>query len=264
MKARNLNIQAKMALIPNPQTKIFFMAFKRRGAETGSGFQDAINRTNEAYEKLGRACITRKAIPGKYLIERGEARRGLALPSVSLPAPGTQARLSSSHLKNLIKENRAKDWRKFIPESKAEPDYSGTIAPDGRAIFYDAKTTRREVLDFDNLHAHQVEFLERAARVGAVAGFLVEFSLHQEVYFLPIQMVVAWRDSATRKSIPHQFFLDHLVPAPLGIGFVLFDYLTVIEAQEQRYARDYSLFHLPAQVTRKAGKKWQHKCSTHL
>lgn len=231
------------------------MTFKRRGAETGSGFQDAINRTNEAYEKLGRACITRKAIPGKYLIERGEARRGLALPSLNISAPGTQARLTSSHLKNLVKENRAKDGRKFIPESKAEPDYGGAIAPDGRAIYYDAKTTRREVLDFDNLHAHQIEFLERAAGVGAVAGFLVEFSTHQEVYFLPIQMVVVWRDSATRKSIPHPFFLDHLIPAPPGKGFVIFDYLAVIDAQEQRYARDYSQFQLPLQLARKAGKK---------
>ncbi len=231
------------------------MTIKRRGAETGSGFQDAINRTNEAYEKLGRACITRKAIPGKYLIERGEARRGLALPAINLSAAGTQARLSSSSLKSIVKENKAKDWRKFIPESKAEPDYGGAIAPDGRAIFYDAKTTRREVLDFDNLHAHQIEFLERAASVGAVAGFLVEFNAHQEVYFLPIQMVVAWRDSATRKSIPHQFFLDHLTPAPPGKGFLIFDYLLAIAAQEQRYARDYARFQLPTAVTRKAGKK---------
>jgi recombination protein U len=231
------------------------MTVKRRGAETGSGFQDAINRTNEAYEKLGRACITRKAIPGKYLIERGEARRGLSLPSLQLSAPGQQARLSSSDLKGIVKENKAKDWRKFIPESKAEPDYGGALAPTGRAIFYDAKTTRRAVLDFDNLHAHQIEFLERAARVGAVAGFLVEFSAHQEVYFLPVQIVVQWREAAARKSIPHQFFRDHLMPAPLGKGFVIFDYLAAIEAQEQRYDPDYARFHLPARLRRKPGKK---------
>lgn len=223
------------------------MTFKRRGAETGSGFQDAINRTNEAYEKLGRACITRKAIPGKYLIERGEARRGLSLPAMNLAAPGVQARLSSHHLKDLVKENKAKDWRKFIPESKAEPDYGGALAPDGRAIYYDAKTTRREVLDFDNLHAHQIEFLERAGRVGAIAGFLVEFSAHQEVYFLPIQIVVLWRDKATRKSIPYQFFANHLALVPPGKGLVLFDYLAAIQVQEQRYHKDFSAFKLPVE-----------------
>lgn len=230
------------------------MTHKRRGAETGSGFQDAINRTNEAYEKLGRACITRKAIPGKYLIERGEARRGFALPSMNLSSssPSVQARLSSHDLKGMIQENKAKDWRKFIPESKAEPDYGGALAPDGRAIYYDAKTTRREVLDFDNLHAHQVEFLERAARVGAVAGFLVEFSAHQEIYFLPIQIVVEWRESANRKSIPYQFFANHLALAPPGKGFVIFDYLAAIEVQEQRYKKDYSRFNFPTLPLRKA------------
>jgi penicillin-binding protein-related factor A (putative recombinase) len=227
------------------------MNFKRRGAETGSGFQDTINRTNEAYEKLGRACITRKAIPGKYLIERGETRRGLSLPSMTLAAPGTQARLSSASLKGIVKENKAQDWRKFIPESKAEPDYGGVLAPTGRAIFYDAKTTRRALLDFDNLHAHQIEFLERTARFGAVAGFLVEFSAHREVYFLPIQMVAQWRDQAARKSIPYQFFADYLTPAPLGKGFVIFDYLTAIMAQEQQYQTDYARFQLPATLVRK-------------
>jgi recombination protein U len=220
------------------------MTFKRRGAETGSGFQDAINRTNEAYEKLGRACITRKAIPGKYLIERGETRRGLGLPSINLSASSTQARLSSTAFKEIFKET-SRDGRKFIPESKAEPDYGGAIAPDGRAIFYDAKTTRREVLDFDNLHAHQIEFLERAAIVGAVAGFLVEFSAHQEVYFLPVQIVVQWREKATRKSIPYQFFANHLALAPPGKGFVIFDYLAAIAVQEQRYKMDYSRFKFP-------------------
>ena len=227
------------------------MTFKRRGAETGSGFQNTINRTNEAYEKLGRACITRKAIPGKYLIERGEARRGLALPSMNFAAPGAQARLSSHDLKGIIKENKSTDWRKFIPESKAEPDYGGVLAPEGRAIFYDAKSTRREVLDFDNLHAHQIEFLERAARMGAVAGFLVEFSVHQEVYFLPIQLVVQWRELAARKSIPYQFFANNLALAPPGKGLVLFDYLAAIEVQEQRYKKDYSRFKFPALPARK-------------
>ena len=125
------------------------MNFKRRGAETGSGFQEAINRTNEGYERAGRAYITRKAIPGKYLIERGESRRGLALPSLNLPDGGAQTRLGATELNRMVKEHKLQDWRRFIPESKAEPDYGGALAPDGRAIFYDAKTTRREALDFE-------------------------------------------------------------------------------------------------------------------
>lgn len=218
------------------------MNFKRRGAETGSGFQEAINRTNEGYERDERACITRKAIPGKYLIEHGESRRGLSLPAMTTFSDKGQARLSSADLGNLVKQHKVTDWRRFVPESKAEPDYGGVLAPEGRAIFYDAKTTRRDLLDFDNLHAHQIAFLESAARFGAVAGFLVEFSKYGKVYFLPIQVLARWRNESARKSLPYSFFADHLTPAPAGKGFIIFDYLAAIQQQEQRYGRDYSQF----------------------
>ena len=218
------------------------MNFKRRGAETGSGFQEAINRTNEGYQRDKRACITRKAIPGKYLIERGESRRGLSLPAMGTFSDKGQARLSSADLGSLVKQHKVTDWRRFVPESKAEPDYGGVLAPEGRSIFYDAKTTRRDLLDFDNLHAHQVSFLDCVSHFGAVAGFLVEFGKYHEVYFLPIQLLIRWRDESTRKSLPYQFFADHLTPAPAGKGFIIFDYLAAIEQQEQRYGRDYSQF----------------------
>jgi recombination protein U len=218
------------------------MNLKRRGAETGGGFQETINRINEGYERVGRAYITRKAIPGKYLIERGESRRGLSLPTIDLDSGGDQPRISYAELCRLREEHKATDWRRFVPESKAEPDYGGAIAPEGRAIFYDAKTTRRNLLDFDNLHAHQITFLERAARFGAVAGFLVEFSGHGEVYFLPIQIVARWRDEVARKSLPYRFFAERLTPAPSGKGLIIYDYLRAIEEQERIYGRDYENF----------------------
>jgi penicillin-binding protein-related factor A (putative recombinase) len=216
------------------------MRFKRRGAETGSGFQEAINRTNEAYESAGRACITRKAIPGKYLIELGRSRQGLSLPEVVSGSQSMDDRISSTELLRLIKERKITDWRRFVPESKAEPDYGGLLAPDGRAIFYDAKTTRRDALDFDNLHAHQITFLERTTRFGAIAGFLVEFRKYDRVYFLPIQILARWRDEKERKSIPYRFFVDHLIAAPAGKGMILFDYLQAIEEQEERYGLDFA------------------------
>ncbi len=184
------------------------MVMRRRGAETGSGFQEMINRTNEAYERLGRACITRKSIPGKYLVRHGEVRRGISLSdgaAVDYRTDRGPARLAVGSLARLgtAKGSATHAERyQFVPESKAEPDYGGVLAPAGRAIFYDAKTTRREVLDFDNLHPHQIEFLERAVRCGAVAGFLVEFSLHQAVYFLPIQVLLRWRAESKRKRLP--------------------------------------------------------------
>jgi recombination protein U len=214
------------------------MNLRRRGAETGSGFQEAINRVNEGYERAGRACVTRKAIPGKYLVDRAESRRGFSLP-VDFAASAKQPRLSYADLSRLREEFKGGDWRRFVPESKAEPDYGGVLAPNGRAIFYDAKTTRRNVLDFDNLHAHQITFLERAARFGAAAGFLVEFSSYGEVYFLPIQIVVRWREEVARKSFPYRFFSEYLLEAAPGKGLILFDYLTAIEEQERLYGHHF-------------------------
>ena len=228
------------------------MPFKRRGAETGSGFQEAINRANEAYERAGRACITRKAIPGKFLADR--RRRNMDLWSEA-SLSDRQSPVSPPRVDDPLKVQRitVEQWRKFIPESKAEPDYGGTIAPSGRAIFYDAKTTRREVLDFDNLHAHQIGFLERMARLGAIAGFLVEFSRCREVYFLPIQVLIRWRDTTQRKSLPHDFFVSHLTVASQGRGMLLYDYLAAIESQEQAYGQDYATLEitLPASRSRR-------------
>lgn len=230
------------------------MALKRRGAETGSGFQEAINRANEAYERAGRACITRKAIPGKFL--KGSNRSSWSTLQFRDAGIEGQPRLKAADLNHSIERHSDEEWRKFIPESKAEPDYGGTVAPSGRAIFYDAKTTRRNLLDFDNLHAHQIGFLERMGRLGAIAGFLVEFSRRGEVYFLPIQVLVRWRDNVARKSLPHLFFAENLTSATRGKGLLMFDYLKAIEEQERIYGSDYTMLELASlslRTRRKAG-----------
>ena len=213
---------------------------RKRGAEVGSGFQEALNRTNEAYEKAGIACITRKAIPGKYIMPKETKRRGLTLPNVeALAGFQTGARVRSDDLQSLLKTNRS-DPRAFVPESRGEPDYGGCLAPQGRAIYYDAKSTKREQLDFDNLHPHQVAYLERTAAVGAVAGFLVEFAAHNRVYFLPIQVLVRFRAITTRKSIPYRFFEAHLIPVKPGKGLLIHDYLQAIREQETKYGTDFA------------------------
>ena len=239
------------------------MPFKRRGAETGSGFQEAINRANEAYERSGRACITRKAVPGKFLVN-SERSSWSTLP-IPVSPPAANIRLKAEDVRRSLTPNE--DGRRFIPESKAEPDYGGTVAPDGRAIFYDAKTTRRNLLDFDNLHAHQIGFLERMGSLGAIAGFLVEFSRSSEVYFLPIQVLVRWRDSIARKSLPQQFFCDYLTSASRGKGMLVFDYLAAIDEQERIYGSDYAALDLTSiaiRVKRNNGKHGEERKSRKL
>lgn len=211
---------------------------KRRGADVGSGFQAAINSSNAAYAQTEKAYITRKAIPGKYLMKRGEQRRGLSIPlEDNLP---TNQSLTGAQLIALTKERGIFSQREFVPESKAEPDYGGAIAPHGRAIFYDAKTTQRDRLDLDNLHPHQIYFLECMATTGAISGFLVEFSTHKKAFFLPIQPVRRYCHTTGYKSIPFRFFEHHLVPIQAGKGLLIFDYLAAIEKQEELYGKDYA------------------------
>jgi recombination protein U len=212
-------------------------SFKKRGADVGSGFQAAINSTNTAYAQSARAFITRKSIPGKYLVRRGEHRRGMALNHIT---PGESDRFTSAELIALAGAAGRADQRDFVPESKAEPDYGGAVAPDGRAIFYDAKTTQRERLDVDNLHPHQIYFLERMATTGAISGFLVEFARYSKVFFLPIQVMQGYCQATGHKSVPFTFFTNHLVPVGSGKGLLIFDYLTAIQKQEERYGADYT------------------------
>jgi penicillin-binding protein-related factor A (putative recombinase) len=214
-------------------------SYKRRGADVGSGFQAAINSTNTAYAQTERAYITRKSIPGKYTQRRGEHRRGMALTYIN-ELPNQSDRFKSSELIALAGSAKRGDQRDFVPESKAEPDYGGAVAPSGRAIYYDAKSTQRERLDIDNLHPHQVYFLERMASMGAISGFLVEFASHSKVFFLPIQVMQRYCAATGHKSVPFTFFVKNLLPVGSGKGLLIFDYLTAIEEQEKQYGVDYS------------------------
>lgn len=216
---------------------------KRRGADVGSGFQAAINSTNTAYAQAARAYITRKSVPGKYLLRRGEQRRGLNI-QLNEALPQASGRLSGAALIELARTAGNKPQRDFVPESKAEPDYGGAIAPTGRAIFYDAKSTQRDRLDLDNLHPHQIFFLECMAATGAISGFLVEFARYRKVFFLPVQLMRRYCDKTGHKSVPFRFFDEWLVPVRAGKGLLLYDYLTAIAEQEARYQSDYRLINI--------------------
>lgn len=216
------------------------MSGQRRGADVGSGFQIAINSTNTAYAQAGRAYITRKSIPGKYLMRRDRSRKGLAIPDLDIASTS----VSSDTLRQLASQQGRALTREFVPESKAEPDYGGAIAPEGRAIVYDAKSTQRDRLDVDNLHPHQIHFLEQMASTGAISGFLVEFAKYRKIFFLPIQLTLRFTQTTGYKSVPYSFFDRNLTPVSAGKGLLIFDYLTAIADQESRYGRDYSLLDL--------------------
>ncbi|OGQ97193.1 MAG: hypothetical protein A2284_00015 [Deltaproteobacteria bacterium RIFOXYA12_FULL_61_11] len=198
------------------------------GREVGGRFQGLVDLINQGYEQTGRAVITRKAVPGRFLQRRG---RRLS-PSAEVLA-----------LNGQIADGG--ELRLFVPESKAEPDYGGVLAPQGRAIFFDAKSTKRGRIDYDNLHPHQVAYLRRVAAMGALAGFLVEFSRSEEVFFVPIQLIAPETGGARRRSLGLDVLHEILEPVRPGTGLVVLDYLAALDRLEGRYGVGMSGLRLP-------------------
>ncbi|MDR1913366.1 MAG: Holliday junction resolvase RecU [Clostridiales bacterium] len=92
-------------------------------------------------------------------------------------------------------------------EKKSTVDYIGVSR--GKALCFDAKETSRSALPMQNVHRHQLEFMEQFENQGGVSFLLVSFSLKAEVFFMTYRDLLAgWTASQNgdRKSIPYDAF----------------------------------------------------------
>lgn len=69
-------------------------------------------------------------------------------------------------------------------EKVGQPDYKGTLAPDGRAICFEAKHTTADRIKQEVVKEHQLESLELHQKLGAVCFILI--SLNEEVFRIPL------------------------------------------------------------------------------
>ena len=96
--------------------------------------------------------------------------------------------------------------RAFFDE-KSTVDYIGAVQ--GIPVCFEAKETGREYLPLQNVHSHQVSFMEEFTDQGGVCFILVNFRKRGEIFFLPFaEMKSKWelaRDGG-RKSIPRADF----------------------------------------------------------
>ncbi|QYY43096.1 Holliday junction resolvase RecU [Aneurinibacillus sp. XH2] len=82
-------------------------------------------------------------------------------------------------------------------KSPSTVDYEGAYA--GRSIVFEAKSTK-ELRRFPlrNIAEHQVEYLAKYHRCGAISFLLVEFAKHQTVYLLPYEVLAQyWQHTET-------------------------------------------------------------------
>lgn len=160
----------------------------------GSTLEDLINRTNEKYAENGLALIQK------------------------IPTPITPVKMD--------KEHRQITLAYF--EQKSTVDYIGAVQ--GIPICFDAKECAVDTFSLQNIHAHQVTFMEQFEKQGGIAFFLIYYTARDIFYYLPYEMLRFFWDRAQsggRKSFRYEELNpDYVIPKKQG---VLVPYLEVLK-----------------------------------
>lgn len=166
----------------------------------GSTLEDLINRTNEKYLENGLALIQK------------------------IPTPITPI--------NIDKENRHITLAYF--DQKSTVDYIGAVQ--GIPVCFDAKECSVDTFSLQNIHDHQVEFMQNFEKQGGIAFLIIYYSHKDLFYYLNLeQLLVFWKRAKDggRKS----FRFDELDPKfkiPKKHG-ILVPYLDILNVDlEQR------------------------------
>lgn len=142
----------------------------------GSTLEEMINRTNEKYAENGLALIQK------------------------VPTPITPIKMD--------KEKRQITLAYF--EQKSTVDYIGAVQ--GIPVCFDAKECAVDIFSLQNIHAHQVDFMEKFEKQGGVAFFLIYYTHKNVLYYLPYEMLRFFWDRA-QKGGRKSFRYDELNPA---------------------------------------------------
>lgn len=142
----------------------------------GSTLEDYINRTNEKYQEQGLALIQK------------------------IPTPITPVKID--------KEQRHITLAYF--EQRSTVDYIGAVQ--GIPVCFDAKECNSDTFPMQNVHEHQVVFMENYEKQGGIAFLLIYYSARNEIYYMRFEEVKKfWNRSMAggRKS----FRMEELDPA---------------------------------------------------
>jgi len=97
-------------------------------------------------------------------------------------------------------------------EQKSTVDYIGAVQ--GIPVCFDAKETTLKRLPLQNIHKHQIEFMESFELQKGIAFLLVHFIKYQEYYYLPLKdLKNHWVNAQNggRKSIAYNDFDKNLI-----------------------------------------------------
>ena len=139
----------------------------------GSTLEEFINRTNECYRENHLALIQK------------------------VPTPITPIKIDQ--------QNRHITLAYF--DQKSTVDYIGAVQ--GIPVCFDAKECQTDTFPLQNIHQHQVDFMQEFERQGGIAFFLIFYSHRDQFYYLTFrQLEKFWirMEEGGRKS----FRLDDL------------------------------------------------------
>lgn len=123
----------------------------------GSTLEEFINHTNERYLEQGLALIQK------------------------IPTPITPVKID--------KEHRHITLAYF--EQKSTVDYIGAVQ--GIPVCFDAKECNTDTFPLQNIHEHQVTFMEAFEKQGGISFFIIYFSARNELYYMTFQeMKMFW------------------------------------------------------------------------
>ena len=120
----------------------------------GSLLEDMINRTNEKYQEKGLALIQK------------------------IPTPITPIKIE--------KESRHITLAYF--DQKSTVDYIGAVQ--GIPVCFDAKECAKDTFALQNIHDHQVKFMESFEEQGGISFLLIYYSHRDQFYYLTFKRLL--------------------------------------------------------------------------
>ena len=160
----------------------------------GSGLEDLINVSNEKYKEAGLALIQKVPTPIKPI--------------------------------KIDKETSQITLAYF--DQKSTVDYIGAVQ--GIPVCFDAKETVSDNYPLQNIHPHQIEFMEAFEKQKGVAFIILSFTKRDETYYVPFRDVKSFWDRAQqggKKSFSYdEIDRDYLIPA---CGGVVVHYLEMLQ-----------------------------------
>ena len=151
----------------------------------GSTLEDMINRTNEKYLENNLALIQK------------------------IPTPITPI--------NIDKESRHITLAYF--DQKSTVDYIGAVQ--GIPVCFDAKECAVDTFSLQNIHEHQVRFMQEFEHQDGIAFILIFFTSRNEFYYLPFKELIRFWErgqNGGRKSFPYDDLSpEYILPEVPGV-----------------------------------------------